>query len=152
MLVPSVEEPNLSPIPSLVAVVADMTRLVHVLDAMDEEPQGEPAILDGLALVFKGHPELVDLVDHAALGRDVAGELGVVAGLVERDVDVMPGGRLRQPAAVLVRPESRRRPTTRQAPSKSAISWSPSRRPSRSARENGPGRYHVDEHATEPLP
>ncbi len=46
MFVPFVEEPNLGPIPSLVAVVADMTWLVHVLDAMDEEPQGEAAILD----------------------------------------------------------------------------------------------------------
>jgi hypothetical protein len=43
---PSIEEPDLGAIPSLVAVVADMTWLVHILKAMDEEPQGEPAVLD----------------------------------------------------------------------------------------------------------
>ena len=39
-----------------------MTRLVHILDAMDEEPQGEAAIVDGFALVLERQPELIDLV------------------------------------------------------------------------------------------
>ena len=50
---PAVEEPDLGPVPSLVAVVADVHRHVEILDAMDEEPQGESAILDGLARVLQ---------------------------------------------------------------------------------------------------
>jgi hypothetical protein len=41
-----IEEPNLSPVPSLVAVVADVTGLMQVFNAMEEEPKGETAILD----------------------------------------------------------------------------------------------------------
>ena len=50
---PSVEESNLSSIAALVAVVADVARLVHVLDAVDEESQGETAILDRRARVLR---------------------------------------------------------------------------------------------------
>ena len=64
---PTVEEPYLGPVSSLVAVVADVHRHVHILDAMNQEPQGETAILDGLARVLQRQLELVDLVDDASL-------------------------------------------------------------------------------------
>jgi hypothetical protein len=41
-----IEELNLCAIPSLVTVVAEVTGLVQVLDAVDQEPQSETAILD----------------------------------------------------------------------------------------------------------
>ena len=58
--------------------------------AVAEEPQGKPPILDRLGHVLQGRPELVDLVDHAAFLGIVRRPLGVVPGLVEGDVDVVP--------------------------------------------------------------
>jgi hypothetical protein len=38
---------------------------------MDQKPQREAPILDGLALVLDDQPKLVDLVSHAAVFRVV---------------------------------------------------------------------------------
>jgi hypothetical protein len=67
----TIEAPHLGIVPISVVVVADMTWLMHILDEMDQEPQGEPPILDRLALVLQRRPEPVDLVDHAAVLRFV---------------------------------------------------------------------------------
>ena len=67
---PAIEEPNLGVVATTIVVVADVHRHVHVLDAVNEEPQGEPTILDRLGLVLEGRPELVDLVDDAAVSSD----------------------------------------------------------------------------------
>jgi hypothetical protein len=79
----AVEPPHLEGVTALVVVLADMQGHVEVLDAMEQEPEGEPAILDRLARVLQGHPELVDLVHDTTLLRDVPGELRVVSGLVQ---------------------------------------------------------------------
>jgi len=42
---PSVGEPHPRVVAAAIVVVADMARLVKVLDAVDEEPEGEPARL-----------------------------------------------------------------------------------------------------------
>ena len=97
MFVPRSKNRTWVSLPPTIVVVADVHRHVHVLDAVNEEPQGEPAIVDRFALVLQGRPELVDLVDHAALLRIVCRPLGVVRGFIEGDVDVMPGSSLRVP-------------------------------------------------------
>jgi hypothetical protein len=78
---------------------------VHIFDTVNQEPQGKPPILDRLAFVLDDESELVDLVDHAAHLRIVAGELGVVLGLVEGDIDIVPRSGLGEPAPVLIGPQ-----------------------------------------------
>jgi hypothetical protein len=56
-----VEESDLGLVAALVVVVADVAGSVQILDAVDQEPQSEPPILDRLALVPERQPELVDL-------------------------------------------------------------------------------------------
>jgi hypothetical protein len=99
----TIKTSDLRLISALVMVVADVTRLVHVFDAVDQKPQCETAILDRLGLVLDDEPELVDLVDYAAVLRIVRRPLSIVVGLVQEDVDVVPRGGLWQQAAVLVR-------------------------------------------------
>jgi hypothetical protein len=100
----TVIETHSGPVPSLDAVVSGVHRHVEILYAMDEEPKGEPSILFQLGWVLERGSKLVDLVHNASPGRDVAGELRIVSGLVQGDVDVVPGSRFGQIPAVLVRP------------------------------------------------
>ena len=79
----AIKEANLSLVATLVMVVANVAGLMHVFGAMDEEPQHESTILDGLAPVVHYQSELVNLVDHATLRRDVASEPGIVPGLAK---------------------------------------------------------------------
>lgn len=46
----------------------------------------------------------MDLVHDAPLLGHVGGESGIVSGLVQRNIDVVPGRGFRQPATVLVSP------------------------------------------------
>jgi hypothetical protein len=63
----AIKPANLRSVTALVLVVADVTGLVHILEAMDEEPTSKTSVFDRLGLVPDDEPELVDLVDHAAL-------------------------------------------------------------------------------------
>jgi hypothetical protein len=67
----AIEGPNLSAVAATVVIVPHVHRHVHVLDGVNEEPQGEPTILDGLGFVLQSCPELVDLVDDATVFRIV---------------------------------------------------------------------------------
>jgi hypothetical protein len=76
----ALEEPDLRRVPALVPVVADVQGHMEVLDQVDEEPQGEPPFFDQLRRVLQGRLHLVDLLDDAALRRDVARELRAYFG------------------------------------------------------------------------
>jgi hypothetical protein len=56
---------------AFVVVVADVAGLMKVLDAVEQEPQGEPTLLDRLALIADDLGKLVDLVDYATVLRIV---------------------------------------------------------------------------------
>ncbi len=101
----AIEPANLGLVPTFVVIVAHVAGLVQVLDAVEQEPQREPTLLDRLALIFHDEPKLVDLVHHATLRGNVATELGVVLGLIQRNIDVMPRGRVAHLTANLVCPE-----------------------------------------------
>jgi hypothetical protein len=63
----TVEPTDLRLVSALIVVVADMARLVKIVDAVEQEATREPTLLDGLALVLHDLAELVDLVHDAAM-------------------------------------------------------------------------------------
>jgi hypothetical protein len=69
-------------VPPSVVIVADMTWLMQVLDAVEQEPQREPSLLDRLGLVADHLPELVDLVHDTAVFRVIGGPLRIVLRLI----------------------------------------------------------------------
>jgi hypothetical protein len=84
--------------------VADVDRLVHVLDEVGQEPERLPARLAWGVAVGEYPPEVVDLPDHAPLlGTEPLG----VSRLGDRHVDVVPGRALRPVAADLIGPGGR---------------------------------------------
>jgi len=101
----AVEPANLGLVPAFVVIVADVARLVEILDAMEQEAERKPTFFDRLALILHDQPKLVDFVDDATLRGNVATALGVVLGLIQWNIDVMPRGRLGQSPAMLVRPK-----------------------------------------------
>jgi hypothetical protein len=100
----AIEGSNLGVVSAAIVVIANVHRHMHVLDAVDEESQGEPPVLSRLGRVFQDGPELVDLVDNATVLRVNCRPLGVIARFVERDVHVVPGSGLGQPPSVLIGP------------------------------------------------
>ncbi len=99
-----VVEPHLGSVPSLVVVVAHMEGHVQTLDEVDQEPKSETSILDRPGWIFQRCLKLMDLVHDATLLGHVSREPGIVTGLVQRNIDVVPGSGSRQPATVLVGP------------------------------------------------
>jgi hypothetical protein len=75
-----------------------------MLDAMDEEPKGESAILDGLARVLQGPSELLDLVHDATLRGVVARKLGIASRLIQWNIDVLLRGRMPESPSDLIGP------------------------------------------------
>jgi hypothetical protein len=93
-----IEPADLGLIPSLIVVIANVTRLLHIFDTVNQEQQGEPSILDRLGLVFDDEPKLVDLIDDTAHCR--SGKPGVIFRPVARGVHVVPEGRRTLPRLV----------------------------------------------------
>jgi hypothetical protein len=79
-------------------VATDVKGLVSVAEQVDEEAQRQTPFLDGPARVFEDSLELADLVHDAPVLRIGGREPGIVSGLLERDVHVMPSGRSLDPA------------------------------------------------------
>jgi hypothetical protein len=77
---------------------------VHVFNAVDQESNREPSFLNRFVFVLHDLPELVDLVDDAAVLRVIGRPFSIVLGFVEENVHVMPGGGVPHPAANLVCP------------------------------------------------
>lgn len=100
----TIVEPDLCVGPAAIMVVADMAGLMHVLNAMDKEPEREPTILDGLSRVLQGRPKLIDLGHDATVLRIIGRELGIVPGFIERHVDIVPGRGLAMLATVVIGP------------------------------------------------
>ena len=85
---PLVQELDLRQVAAPVVVVADVERLVDVLDEVDEEEERPRPVALGGVLVGQDRPKLLDLVDHALA---VAAEPGVILRGAQRHVHVMPG-------------------------------------------------------------
>ncbi len=98
------EPADLEVVPALVVVLADVQGHVEILDQVDEEPQGLTPLLDRAGSILEHHLQLPDLRDGEALPGLVPGEPVVVSGLIERDIDLMPGRRLGHPPADFVGP------------------------------------------------
>ena len=76
-----VEKPELQVVAAAVAVVADVDRLVEVLDEVHEEFQRPLLLLPGGVRIQEYPPEILDLADHAAFGRQyLASYRGSVIG------------------------------------------------------------------------
>jgi hypothetical protein len=99
---PSGEESNLGPVPPRVAVVADVQGLMQVADPVDDEPQRHAPLLEGPVRVPEDVHELGQLADHVA-AAPIAKPF-VVARLIDRHVDVVPGRAAGNPASVLIGP------------------------------------------------
>jgi hypothetical protein len=71
---------------------------------VEDEPQGAAPFLDRPGRVPEDVDELHRLVHDAPLARVRSGEPGVVSGLIDRDVQVVPGSAPLDVAAVLISP------------------------------------------------
>ena len=89
---------------SNIAVVADVQGLMKVAYQVDDEPQGDAALLDRPGRVPEDVEELSQLVHDASLPGVRSGEPRVVSGLIERNVHVVPGSAPLDVAAVLIGP------------------------------------------------
>ena len=86
---PPPKEVDVHIIPTAIAVVRDVERLMNVADQMDHEAKGPPLIQLINTRIFQDLAEIVNLLDHAGFSR--IAELVGVSILVDRHVDEVPG-------------------------------------------------------------
>jgi hypothetical protein len=68
---------------TIVLAVANMAGLVRLLNAVQQEPQCKPSLLDRPALVLHYQSELVDFIDLAAVLRIVGRPLSIAGGFIQ---------------------------------------------------------------------
>ena len=84
------EPADLEVVPALVVVLADVQGHVEILDQVDGEPQGLTPLLDRAGSILKHHLQL-RILGTVKPSRARPRRTVVVSGLIERDIDLMPG-------------------------------------------------------------